>query len=487
MRIFLTFVMLCLLFLPLSSAQGRTAIEPGLPLYPTWTSDGALTGSQHGSAVDLQGDLNGDGYADLVIGAPKANSLEDDHTGAAYVYQGGLSLLADVPHWQVYGTKKGSDFGGAVAWAGDVDGDGLDELLIGASMFGDPANLLSNQGAVYLYSGSAYGLSTDPSWTTYGGQQEAKYGYALDAAGDVNGDGYGDIIIGAIGYDQDFTNAGAAYVYYGSDAGLALTPDWTMYGGRSTAGLGSAVAGVGDVNGDGYDDVAIGAPNWDTGLLIDAGAVMLFLGSSGGLSTTPIWTVEGSMYNARLGYDVAGAGDVNNDSYADIIVGAPYYGFGSSFEGAAYLFLGGETGPGLVADWSRSGGKELANFGYSLSAAGDLNQDGYEDVVIGAPQYTDDHSKEGRVFAFYGSEDGLRADPSWWADGEKADGTFGYAVSGGASLNPDTYLDLAVGAPSYRLEEVIVGRAFVFYGVPEAGIPSLYDFALYLPIIILAP
>ena len=296
-----------------------------------------------------------------------------------------------------------------MAWAGDVDGDGLDELLIGASMFGDPGNLLSNQGAVYLYSGSVYGLSTDPSWTTYGGQQEAKYGYALDAAGDVNGDGYGDIIIGAIGHDQDYTNEGAAYVYYGSADGLALTPDWTLYGGRSTAGLGSAVAGVGDVNGDGYDDVAIGAPNWDTVSLIDAGAVMLFLGSSSGLAATPIWTVEGSMYNARLGYAVAGAGDVNNDTYADIIVGAPYYGPGFSYEGAAYLFLGAETGPALEADWSRLGGKESANFGYSLSTAGDLNQDGYADVVIGSPQYTDDHSKEGRVFAFYGSEDGLRS------------------------------------------------------------------------------
>ena len=97
MRIFLTFVMLCLLFLPLNSAQGRMAVEPGLPLLPTWTSDGALTGSQHGSSVDLHGDLNGDGYADLVIGAPKANSLEEDRTGAAYVYQGGVSELAEVP------------------------------------------------------------------------------------------------------------------------------------------------------------------------------------------------------------------------------------------------------------------------------------------------------------------------------------------------------------------------------------------------------
>ena len=76
------------------------------------------------------------------------------------------------------------------------------------------------------------------------------------------------------------------------------------------------------------------------------------------------------------------------------------------------------------------------------------------------------------------------ADPSWWADGEKADGTFGYAVSGGASLNPDTYLDLAVGAPSYRLEEVIVGRAFAFYGIPDATIPLE---TIYLPFIVLTP
>ncbi len=483
MRFLRFFLLLIIVFLPLSSAQGSPDLDPGLPLEPTWTSDGVLTGSQHGTTVGINGDLNGDGYDDLYIGAPKVSSPDIDRSGVLYVYQGGNSGLGVGPHWTEYGPKKGSDFGGAAAWAGDVDGDGCDELIVGAQLYSETDGdiKLANEGAAFLYYGAAYGLDPDPGWSYFGYQQDAKFGYSVSSAGDVNNDGYDDVIVGARGYTYIYENEGAAYVFHGSPAGLHFTPDWLVYGDRPTASFGSAVAGIGDINGDGFDDVAVGALGWDGITISDTGAVKVFLGSATGLQTTAAWLFEGSLPGSRLGTSVAGVGDVNNDGYADMLVGAPAWGPAFSYEGAAYLFLGSPSGFSAVPDWSYTGRQQDAYFGYSLSAAGDLNQDGYDDVVIGAYQYTDTNSKEGRAFVFYGGPGGLLNFPTWWADGEKADATFGYAVGGSGNLNGDDYLDLVVGAPEYRLDELKYGRGFVFYGVPEA--PAMPVVTVYLPLL----
>lgn len=483
MRFLRLFLLLTVLFLPLSSAQGAPDLDPGLPLAPSWTSDGMITGSQHGTSVGINGDLNGDGYDDMFVGAPKVSTDEIDRTGAVYVFQGGYGGLAVGPHWTEYGPQKGSDFGSAAAWAGDVNGDGCDELVIGAQLYtgSDGEIKLTNEGAAYLYYGAGAGLGTEPGWSYYGYQADAKFGYSVSSAGDVNNDGYDDVIVGARGYTSAYSNEGAAYVFHGSPTGLHLNPNWLVYGGRPTAAFGTAVAGIGDINGDGFDDVAVGASGWDVVMLENAGAVMVYLGSATGLQMTPALTFEGSLPDARLGNSLAGAGDVNNDGFADLLVGAPYWGYGFSYEGAAYLFLGSASGFPTEPSWTFTGKQEFAYFGYSLSPAGDLNQDGYDDVVIGAYQYTDTNSQEGRAFVFYGGPGGLLNFPSWWADGEKADATFGYAVSGNGNLNGDDYLDLAVGAPLYRLEEVNVGRGFAFYGVPEA--PAMPVVTVYLPLL----
>ncbi len=487
MRRLLTLLLLILICLPLDSVQGRPAIEPGLPLLPSWTSTGAETGSQHGSTVGIDGDYNGDGWNDLFIGAPKAQK-DIYREGVVYVYQGGTSGLADAPHWTQSGGQQGTNFGSSVASAGDVNNDHADDLLVGAPGFSDKDQQLSEQGAVYLYTGGMGGLTDTPAWSFLGGQQGAWMGASVSRAGDVNGDTIEDVIVGASRHTNLLNNEGAVYMFRGSGSGLSTTPDWIAYGGSATATFGSSVAAAGDVNDDGYDDVIVGAPGYDLPGLTNCGAAFIFLGSEDGLLSTPAWSFYGEVSEAKLGTAVSGVGNVNHDRFDDFMVGAPdHSSLGFAYEGAAYLFLGDEWALSTTPHWTLYGGQVDANLGISLAAAGDLNQDTFADVTIGAYQYTDDHSKEGRTYVFNGSETGLQPSPSWWADGEKADATFGWAVAGNGDLNRDGYLDLVVGAPGFRVGEVIVGRTFVFYGVPEGQLPALIDFYLYLPVIIVAP
>ncbi len=485
MRRFLTTLLLILICLPLGVAQGRTDLEPGLPLISSWTSTGSETGEQHGMSAGINGDYNGDGWNDLFVGAPKAQDTVY-REGVVYVYHGGLSGLPGTPNWVKGSGQQGATFGGSVASASDVNDDGADDLLVGAAGYSVKENQLTEQGAVYLYQGGMYGLGDTPVWSYFGGQQGAWFGASVSSAGDVNGDQIPDVLIGASRYTNLHNNEGAAYMFRGSAGGLSTTPDWLVYGGSSTASFGSAVAAAGDVNGDDFDDVIIGAPGYDLPEKTNCGATFVFLGSDSGLQPTPAWSFYGEVAEARLGYAVSGAGDVNQDGWDDFLVGAPYHSsLGFAYEGAAYLFLGDELTLSTTPHWTKYGGQENANLGISLAAAGDLNQDTYADVTIGAHQFTDDHSKEGRAYLFYGSASGLSSAPFWWADGNKAEATFGQVLGGGGDLNRDGYLDLVVGAPGYRIGETIVGRTFVFYGIPEAVSPALLK-NIYLPAVFVA-
>ena len=324
MRNLLTILLLILICLPLSSAQGRTAVEPGLPLVFSWSSTGSETGGQHAMAAGLDGDFNGDGWNDLFIGAPKAQK-DIYREGVVYVYHGGLIGLPENPHWSMGSGQQGAYFGGAVAAAGDVNDDGADDLLVGASGYSDKDNKLTEQGAVFLYQGGMYGLGDTPAWSYFGGQQGAWMGAAVSRAGDVDGDEIADVIVGASRYTNLHNNEGAVYMFRGSTGGLSTTPSWIAYGGSATATFGSAVAAAGDVNHDGYDDVIVGAPGYDLPGLTNCGAAFVYLGSATGLQTTPAWSFYGETSEAKLGYAVSGAGDVNQDGYADFMVGAPYH------------------------------------------------------------------------------------------------------------------------------------------------------------------
>ena len=239
---------------------------------------GEYQGSDYGVSVASAGDVNGDGYDDIVIGAQNYPPVAGDSTkyGAAFIHLGGAGGIESLPQVTLANLEKGSWFGGAVSSAGDVNGDGFDDVIIGAP---HKQSSQGYNGAAYLYLGSASGVDAVVDWSYVFAIGESEFGAAVSSAGDVNGDGFDDVLIGAPRYESsvETSNEGAVYLFFGSATGLGLAPDWSFTLGQGTAQLGSAVSGLGDINQDGYDDFIVSAPTlnylqlpglwWGLGLL----------------------------------------------------------------------------------------------------------------------------------------------------------------------------------------------------------------------------
>jgi hypothetical protein len=345
--------------------------------------------------------VNGDGYDDVIVGAP--NPTHGNNIGMAFAYYGSPAGLSTTADWTVFGEQRYDWFGRRVHTAGDVNGDGYDDVIVGAPQFDTS---LTDTGKSYVYYGSATGLSTVPAWTAVGDESGELFGRDGKTAGDVNGDGYDDVIVGAHFYHHGQSGEGRAYAYYGSAAGLSLTPNWFAESNSVGAWFGRSVGTAGDVNGDGYDDVVVGAPKLDNPE-VDEGRAYLFNGSATGLALTASWTTESNQATAWYGRAVGTAGDVNGDGYDDILVGAPNYDTGQADSGKAYAFYGSSSGPSTTANWTASITQLKAWFARSVASIGDVNGDGYSDAIFGTPQYDDGETDEGAAFAFYGSANGL--------------------------------------------------------------------------------
>jgi len=425
-----------------------------------WTAESNQTNAYFGSEVASAGDVNGDGYEDVIVGAEAYDNGQIDE-GRAFVFSGSAGGLGSTPDWRAESNLTSAYFGNAVASAGDVNGDGYDDVIVGASGY---THGQDKEGRAYVYYGSAGGLSRAPNWRAESNQATAYFGNSVASAGDVNGDGYDDVIVGAFRYSNGQDYEGRAYVYYGSQGGLRTTPNWRAESNQEGAEFGFSVASAGDVNGDGYDDVIVGAEDYSHGEGAE-GRAYLYLGSPEGLSTTTNWKAESNWYYANFGYSVASAGDVNRDGYDDVIVGAPfYYDDNDDYEGEAFVFLGSAGGLSTIYNWKLEPNQIRAFFGYSVASAGDVNGDGYEDVIVGARWYTHGQDSEGRAFVFSGSADGLSIIPNWIAESNHANAYFGSAVASAGDVNEDGYEDVIVGAPYYDNGQTDEGRAFVYHG-----------------------
>ena len=295
------------------------------------------------------------------------------------------------------------------------------------------------------------------------------FGQSVAAAGDVNDDGYDDVIVGAAGYDAGQADEGAAFIFLGSPSGIAngspANAATQLESNQPNAYLGASVSGAGDVNGDGYDDVIVGADSYDAGQT-NEGAAFVFLGSALGVSdgnpSNAGARLESDQVNAMLGGSVAGVGDVNGDSYGDVIVGAVQYDAGQTDEGAAFLFLGSASGiaagnPTTAA--ARLESDQLgARLGASVAGAGDVNGDGYDDVIVGASLFNAGQPGDGAAFIFLGSgsgiSNGIPATAATQLDSNQGGAEFGSSVDGAGDVNGDGYADVVVGAHYYDAARV---------------------------------
>ena len=448
---------------------------PTPTLIPTWGEvEGDSVEARYGVSVAPAGDVNGDGYPDVIVGA---EWLTNGHfrEGRAYVYPGSARGLLTVPIWTAEVNQHGAVFGHSVASAGDVNGDGYDDVIVGAQGYD---NGQEDEGAAFLYLGSSTGISSSPAWQGESNQAAALYGWSVSSAGDLNNDGYDDVVISAKHYDYlrpdlvyFFPGLGRAYVYYGSAAGLPTTPSWTFDGEVSTFGnggqFGSSVSRAGDVDRDGFDDVIIGANSFDncTGC---NGVAYLFRGSATGLSSSYALRLSGNRQNnlddpTGFGGSVASAGDVNGDGYDDVVIGAAGPGGGST-EGA-YVFAGSASGLQTIPLWK--GRAEMPytrtdlGYGASVASAGDVNKDGYSDVIVGAGTFSNNEIWEGAAFLYLGSASGLSMTAAWRQESNQEYGYYGVVASTG-DVNKDGYSDVIVGAWEIANTQYSEGRAYFY-------------------------
>jgi hypothetical protein len=448
-------------------------IDP-LATTAAWTAEIDQESAGFGFSVASAGDVNADGYDDVIVGASKYDNGENNE-GAAFLYLGSSGGPSTTYDWMVESDEAVAHLGGSVATAGDVNGDGYDDVIVGVTG-------LDNGGGAWTFHGSSTGPSLVPDWAVQCDQpSNSAFGRRVSTAGDVNGDGYDDVIVGAPLYEWDNPHGliqdGRAFVYHGSALGLSLEPDWITAGNQSNANYGHSVRTAGDVNSDGYDDVIVSANEFDNGET-DEGRVFVFHGSASGLSPEPDWTYENNDVEACLGTSAGTAGDVNSDGYDDVIVGAAYLSCWTanlSPLGRAYVFHGSESGLSSEPVWIAELAETGALFGIPVWTAGDVNSDGYDDVIVGAFWYDNGENNEGAAFLYLGSEAGLSTEHAWMGEGDQPDAEFGFSSATAGDVNGDGIDDVIVGAWWYDNGEEDEGRAYLYLGaadVPAGWIPT---------------
>ncbi len=433
------------------------------PLIQTeaWHVEGSQVVAKLGTTVASAGDVNGDGFADVAVGAPFYDDGETDE-GVVFVYYGSKTGLRTTASWTAGGDQVSALFGKAIA-AGDFNGDGYSDLLVGAP---DYTHALSGDGAVFLFKGGLVGLG-GRSTTVYGSRVGEHFGAVVASAGDVDGDYDADVLVGAPASGEFASNAGKAYLFRGVPSGFSTTAAWTRLGTEIGASMGGAMSGAGDVNGDGYGDVIVSASFTDVGAVND-GKVELFLGDAAGLTTTPSWTSALGQANSLYGFTVAGLGDVNGDGYSDVAIGSSYYDETVTDEGAVFVYLGqsGAVGLETTASWHIAGGQQFGQLGQAVSAAGDVNGDGYADLMVGEGLYSVDASNlsSGRAAVFLGSRNGMVNKTAFAVDWPEGNTQYGSSVAGVGDVNGDGFGDVVVGAPSYSRGDIAEGASFLYYG-----------------------
>lgn len=427
-----------------------------------------------GYSVSSAGDVNGDGFSDVIVGAPFFDQGEENE-GAAFVFHGSISGLL-FPGGSIEGNQKDANMGYSVSCAGDMNGDGYSDVIIGAVGYD---NGEAKEGAAFVLKGSSNGVSF--GWwqlTLDADQADAAYGNSVAGAGDVNGDGYSDVIVGALLYDNDQVDEGVAFVYHGSEQGVSLVPEKMIEADQSLGVMGYAVNGAGDINGDGFSDIVVSAVLY-TKTQTEEGMISVYYGSKNGLIYDSPQTFFGEQLGAGLGSSVSSAGDVNGDGFGDVVIGAYRYFNGELQEGAALVYQGTATGLDLASVRILDSNQSDSWMGSASASAGDVNGDGYSDVIVGARNYDLGAGQEGAVFIYHGSGSGIVSLAAGSMHVSQVGAGFGLSVSSAGDINGDGYSDVIVGADHYTNVQNNEGGAFVYLGNEGSAAGTRNNLALY--------
>ena len=431
-------------------ARGQTTL---------YTFNGDSAGDLLGYSVSGAGDVNGDGFADLIVGA-----IGDDNngsfSGSARVFSGKDGSILHTFN----GDSAGDLFGISVSGAGDVDGDSFADLIVGVR--GDDNNG-DDSGSARVLSGewiTATSLGMTPLtqeviWTFDGDSAGDEFGVSVSGAGDVNCDGFADLIVGAWHDDNNGDDSGSARVFSGK-TGLPLC---TFNGDSAGDVFGFSVSGAGDVNADGFDDLIVGGYADNSNGTSSSGYARVFSGKT----SLPLYTFNGDSAGDRFGFAVSGAGDVNADGFADLIVGAELDDNTACNSGSARVFSG-KTGLPLYTFNGDSAGDQ---FGRSVSGAGDVDGDGFADLIVGANRAGNNGATSGsaRVFS------GFNGSVLFTLDGDSAGDNFGWSVSGAGDVDGDGVADLVVGAFVDDNNGSNSGSARVFAGSADSDGDGVND------------
>jgi len=398
-------------------------------LHPIHTFEGEAAGERFGASVAGLGDVDGDGYADVAVGAPHADP-NGPSSGLVRVFSGrdGHEL------WRLEGDSASDWFGFSIDGAGDVDGDGVGDLVIGSPMGTPP------EGRATVVSGRDGGTI----WVWIGGAPGERFGHAVAGAGDVDGDGFADVIVGAPNSNAAGTFAGRARVFSGADGSVLHSFD-----GAAWDQLGFSVSGAGDMDGDGLADVVVGAPLADR-TAFNSGSAFVFSGADG----SELLAVHGVQIGDQLGSVVNGAGDVNADGTPDFLVGVPAADVNAIDSGAVEVRSGAD---GSV--WLTLSGRKSGEFLQQGAGVGDVDGDGFADVALGSPA-ADGKGSESGVVRLHSGKTGAEL---FVYSGKKTRDWLGADVAAAGDVNRDGRLDFISGAPGHDDELDRRGYAQVFW------------------------
>lgn len=394
---------------------------------------GEASGDLFGLGVGSAGDVDADGIPDLLLGAFNA-ALGGPSSGGAWLYSGLDGRVLE----SFAGQGAGDWFGRRLSYLGDVDGDGHDDFAV-ASTNSDEAGL--DRGLVVVYSG----CDRSVLYRFHGQADEDHLGWAIRGAGDVNGDGVQDILASAHDHITQ-AQADSVIIWSGCDGSVLHRIDGEWPGHT----LGTAVAPLGDLNGDGYDDVLVGAA-FDDRPGTNAGSVRVYSGRD----ATLMFHLDGEEVNGRFGFQLDGIGDVNRDGTPDFLVGSNGSNLGGTSAGTIVVYSGADASV-LYDLVGPSAGASLGN----CAGVGDVNGDGHADFLIGAPGANGLVSGAGSAWLYSGAT----GSELYRFRGDQTGESMGRDVAAAGDMNGDGTPDLLIVAPRRSAQGVAAGVAFVFAG-----------------------